>query len=141
MVIFGITLANPLSDLYSDDGKTIKVKSNNQKLIEECKKEELKFKEFYNKNTLLINYISQYKKLLDLLKLPYFTDINKILYNIKELSIPETEKLKLCFTITDILNNIVLNLEEIGVIGARSYITWNIDKFIKYLPANIKITE
>ena len=141
MVIFGITLANPLSDLYSDDGKTIKVKSNNQKLIEECKKEELKFKEFYNKNTLLINYISQYKKLLDLLKLPYFTDINKILYNIKELSIPETEKLKLCFTITDILNNIVLNLEKIGVIGARSYITENINKFIKYLPANIKITE
>lgn len=141
MVIFGITLANPLSDLYSDDGKTIKVKSNNQKLIEECKKEELKFKEFYNKNTLLINYISQYKKILDLLKLPYFADINKILYKIKELSIPETEKLKLCFTITDILNNIVLNLEEIGVIGARSYITGNINKFIKYLPANIKITE
>lgn len=141
MVIFGITLANPLSDLYSDDGKTIKVKSNNQKLIEECKKEELKFKEFYNKNTLLINYISQYKKILDLLKLPYVADINKILYKIKELSIPETEKLKLCFTITDILNNIVLNLEKIGVIGARSYITENINKFIKYLPANIKITE
>ena len=136
-----LNISNPLSDLYSDEGKTIKLKTIEQKQKEIDIKEQKLFQDYYKKNNQLIKYVYQYKKILDTLKIPYTYNINEILNKIKSISMIETEKLKLCFTITDILNNIVLNLEELGIIGARTYTAGNIDKFIKYLPSNIKIKE
>lgn len=133
-----VNYPNSLSDLYSDDGKTIKLKTVEQKYLESLNLEKETFQNLYNKNIFLAKYVYQYKKLLDSLNMDYITNLEEILNKLQSLSIQNTDKIKLCFLVTETFNNIILHLEELGINGARAYTYGNIYKLIKYLPSNIE---
>lgn len=101
---------------------------NNQKILEEYRK-------YYNINPDLQVCVTAYKNILDKLKLPYTAKMSDISSEIlKQVDMTDQEKTVMGFTIQGEFNNIVLNLEYIGINRANYFAWQNMNKLIESLP-------
>lgn len=111
-----------------------------EKSIEEIEEEEkqkilIEYQKYYNINPDLQVCVTAYKNILDRLNLPYSSKMSDISSEIlKQPDMTDQEKTIMGFNVQGQFNNIVLNLEYIGIDRANYFAWQNMNNLIESLP-------
>ena len=111
-----------------------------EKSVDEIEQEEKQkileqYRQYYNINPDLQVCVTAYKNILDRLNLPYSSKMSDISSEIlKQPDMTDQEKTIMGFNVQGQFNNIVLNLEYIGIDRANYFAWQNMNNLIESLP-------
>ena len=129
-------LSDELNSLKIKNNKIVK-KTQKEVLTNLEKNEKIEYNNYYKQNPKLVNYIKQFKKILEILNLDY-TKINitpLIIINAINTSNLITDKTTFINNALEIWESgILLNIKILNIKNPETFIFNNIHKLIKYLP-------